>query len=304
MSDPSQTSEQKPTTQATPSGFRRGSTLSPTSASPLAWFGRGVGGRVFAILDHIGYVLILLINATHWLIRGCFGKGTRLGHTAVITQMVRVGVRSILIVCLVSGCVGLILALQLAPPLDEYGSREAVANIIGVAILRELGPLIGSIVLTGFAGASIAAEIGTMAVSEEIDALEAHALNPIRFLVVPRVLATSVSMALLAVLADVVAIGAAMAVSVLALDIPRVTYIENTLQQAKMVDFLTGVAKAGIFGLLVGTIACANGLKLVGTSSGADGVGRSTTATVVQCIVAITIADLIFTAIFFALKLT
>lgn len=284
--------------------FRRGSTFAPTAASPLAWFGRAIGGRVFAILDHIGYVMILLINAGGWIVKGTFGRGTRLGRTAVITQMVRVGVRSIVIVCLVSGCVGLILALQLAPPLDEYGSREAVANIIGVAILRELGPLIGSIVMTGFAGASIAAEIGTMAVSEEIDALEAHALNPVRFLVVPRVLATSVSMALLAVLADVVAIGAAMAVSVLALDIPRVTYIENTLQQAKMVDFLTGVMKAGIFGLLVGSIACANGLKLVGTSSGADGVGRSTTATVVQCIVAITIADLIFTAIFFALKLT
>jgi phospholipid/cholesterol/gamma-HCH transport system permease protein len=301
------TSTPEPDSAVSKPKMRRGSTLSPlspTSASPIAWVGRAIGGRVFAILDHIGYVLILLINATRWLIKGCFGKGTRLGRTAVVTQIVRVGVRSIVIVCLVSGCVGLILALQLAPPLDEYGSREAVANIIGVAILRELGPLIGSIVLTGFAGASIAAEIGTMAVSEEIDALEAHALNPVRFLVVPRVLATSISMAMLAILADVVAIGAAMAVSVLALDIPRVTYIENTLQQAKFVDFATGVAKAGIFGLLVGTIACANGLKLVGTSSGADGVGRSTTATVVQCIVAITIADLIFTAIFFALKLT
>ena len=263
-----------------------------------------LGSKVFSVLEHVGYSLFLLLDACKWVVRSFYQGNVRIGRRAIVTQLVRVGVRSVLIVCLVSSCVGLILAFQLAPPLDEFGSRDAVANIIGVAVLRELGPLIGAIVLTGFAGASMAAEIGTMAVSEEIDALEAHALNPVRFLVVPRVIASMISMAALAVLADITAISASLAVSVLVLDIPHATYIQNTLDQVKSVDFLTGIAKAAVFGLLIGLIACANGLKLVGTSAGAEGVGRATTATVVQSVVAIVIADLIFTAVFYAIRLT
>jgi phospholipid/cholesterol/gamma-HCH transport system permease protein len=263
-----------------------------------------LGARVTGVLEHVGYSLFLLLDASKWVVRSMYEGKTRVGRRAIVTQLVRVGVRSVLIVCLVSACVGLILAFQLAPPLDDFGSRDAVANIIGVAVLRELGPLIGAIVLTGFAGASMAAEIGTMAVSEEIDALEAHALNPVRFLVVPRVIASTIAMAALAVLADITSIAASLMVSVLVLDIPKSTYIQNTLDQVKTVDFVTGVIKAGVFGMLIGVIACANGLKLVGTSAGADGVGRATTATVVQSVVAIVIADLIFTAIFFAIKLT
>lgn len=268
--------------------------------SPLT----AAGARAVAMLAHIGALLFLLIEASTWIVRSVTKKKVRLGRSAIVTQLVRVGVRSIFIVCLVSGCVGLILALQLSPPLDEFGQREAVANIISVAVLRELGPLIGAIVLTGFAGASIAAEIGTMVVGEEIEALEAHALNPVRFLVVPRVIAAVISMTCLAVLANFMAIAAALFISVVVLDIPARTYIDNTLAQAKLVDLLTGLGKSVFFGLLIGVIACGNGLKLVGASAGAEGVGRATTSTVVQCIVAIIISDLAFTAVFFALRLT
>jgi phospholipid/cholesterol/gamma-HCH transport system permease protein len=175
-----------------------------------------------------------------------------------------------------------------------------VANIISIAVLRELGPLIGAIVLTGFAGASIAAEIGTMVVSEEVEALEAHALNPVRFLVVPRVLATLISMTCLAVIASVVSIAAAILISMTVLNIPFATFMRNMLDQAKLVDFATGVSKGTVFGTLIGVIACINGLKVTG---GAAGVGQATTGTVVQSIVAIVIADLAFTAVFFALGL-
>ncbi len=259
-----------------------------------------LGGRVLAFLDHVGSTVHLLLHAAHWVYRGLSQRRVRLGMPAIVSQIVRVGVRSIFIVSLVSGCVGLILAFQLAPPLDEFGQRDKVANIIGVAVLRELGPLIGAVVLTGFAGASIAAEIGTMVVSEEVEALEAHALNPVRFLVVPRVIAGILSMTALSVISGVVAILASLFISVTALDIPYATYVENTLQQAKMVDFWTGVGKSTVFGLLIGIIACNNGLKVTG---GAAGVGRATTGTVVQCVVSIVIADLVFTAIFFALGL-
>jgi len=263
---------------------------------PIAVLGR----RAIGIVDHSGEVFYLLIDATRWLFRGLFRKKYRLGKSAIVSQICRIGVQSIFIVALVAGSVGLILALQLSPPLDDFGQRDKVANIIAVAVLRELGPLIGAIVLTGFAGASIAAEIGTMVVSEEIEALEASALNPIRFLVVPRLIAASLSMTALGVISSFCSIVAALLISVTVLGIPYETYVDNMLTQAKLVDFLTGVVKGGVFGTLIGIIACANGLKV---SGGAAGVGRATTYTVVECIVAIVTADLIFTAIFFALGL-
>ncbi len=259
-----------------------------------------IGRRARGITGHTGEVFYLLAESTRWLWRGLTIRKYRLGKSAIVSQVVRIGVRSIFIVSIVSGAVGLILALQLAPPLDEFGQRDKIANIIAVAILRELGPLIGAIVLTGFAGASIAAEIGTMVVSEEIEALEAHALNPVRFLVVPRVMASTISMTCLGVISSFVAIMAAMLISTTVLGIPQETYMDNMLQQAKQVDFWTGVAKGGVFGTLIGIIACANGLAVTG---GAAGVGRATTYTVVECVVAIVIADLVFTAIFFALEL-
>ncbi|MBO6512493.1 MAG: ABC transporter permease [Phycisphaerales bacterium] len=259
-----------------------------------------IGRRALGIVSHTGEVFSLLMTSFRWVYRGLTQKRYRLGRSAIISQIVRIGVRSIFIVVIVSGAVGLILALQLAPPLDEFGSKDKVANIIAVAVLRELGPLIGAIVLTGFAGASIAAEIGTMVVSEEIEALEAHALNPVRFLVVPRVIASTVSMTTLGVMSSFAAILASMAIAITVLGIPYETYMDNMLAQAKMVDFWTGVAKGGVFGALIGIIACTNGLRV---SGGAAGVGRATTYTVVECIVAIVVADLVFTAIFFALEL-
>lgn len=259
-----------------------------------------IGAKMIAVLDHIGDVLWLVLGASGWIFRAMRNRRVRLGMGAIVSQLVRVGARSVFIVSLVSGCIGLILALQLSPPLDEFGRKDLVANIVGVAVLRELGPLIAAIVMTGFAGAAIAAEIGTMVVGEEIEALEAHALNPVRFLVVPRVLAALVSMTCLAVISNTVAIGASLVMAVVGLGIPYTQYVQNTLDQVKLVDFVTGVSKATIFGLLIGAIACANGLKVTG---GAAGVGRATTATVVECVVSIIIADMVFTAIFYALKL-
>lgn len=265
--------------------------------TPLAFLGE----RTLNILDHIGSLVMLLGEAGAWVVRaGRNPRRVRLGHAAIISQIVRIGARSIFIISLVSACIGLILALQLSPPLDQFGQRELVANIIGVAVLRELGPLIAAVVLTGFAGAAIAAEIGTMVVGEEIEALEAHALNPIRFLVVPRVIAAVVSMTCLAVIADLVSVASGLLTSMLALGIPYSTFMDNLINQVKTVDFVTGVGKGTVFGLLIGTIACGNGLQVTG---GAAGVGKATTDTVVESVVAIIIADMIFTAIFYALKL-
>ena len=212
--------------------------------------------------------------------------------------MNRVGVRSIGIVSLVSGSIGIILALQTSPSLATFGQIDKVANLIAVAVFRELGPLIAAIVLTGFAGASIAAELGTMVVGEEIEALEAMALNPIRFLVVPRVVATTLSLILLSVLSDLMSVIMGGVAGVFFLDIPYELYKQNTIDQLKLSDFTTGLLKAAVFGLILGLIACQNGLRVTG---GAAGVGKATTNTVVQTVVSVVLADLLFTAIFYAL---
>ncbi len=255
-----------------------------------------LGSLVLDALAHIGAVLMLLVSATGWLARAICSRKVRVGRAAMVTQIIRVGVRSVFIISLVSASVGLILSLQMAPPLEQLGQQDKLANIIGVAVFRELGPLISAIVLIGFAGAAITAEIGTMVVGEEIEALEAHALNPVRFLVVPRVIATLLSMTALAVMADLVAIAASMMISIAAVGLTFQQYWDNMLFQVRFVDFYTGVIKAAVFGLLIGIIACANGLRVTG---GAAGVGRATTGTVVQCVVAVVVADLIFTAIFY-----
>src|SRR5947207_2330461 len=132
------------------------------------------------LIGGVGYLIKDIIASTR---RALFSKrGRRLGWANLWAQMDRVGVKSVPIVSLVLFCIGAILSLQMAPVLRDFGVVERVADIISLAVFRELGPLVSAIVLTGFAGASIAAEMGTMVVSEEIDALEAHAINPLRFL--------------------------------------------------------------------------------------------------------------------------
>lgn len=250
------------------------------------------------VFEFLGGVAGLLIDVFVWLWKSIFSKDVRFGRAATVGQLVRIGARSVGIVALVCGCIGLILAIQMEPPLSTFGQTDKIANIVGVAVLRELGPLISAIVLTGFAGAAIAAELGTMVVGEEIEALEAQALNPIRFLAVPRVLATVISLILLTIIGDVVAIITAGIVSIEMLGVPYELYKVNTLSQVSLSDFTTGLFKAGVFGLILSGIACYNGFKV---SGGAAGVGKATTDTVVQTVVSIVIADLIFTAIFYQL---
>lgn len=261
---------------------------------------RFLGERAIGTLEHIGTLWFLLLESLRWIVRRFTQKRVRLGRPAMIAQVVRVGVASIFIVMLVSGSIGFILGLQMAPPLDRLGQVELVPNIIAVAVLRELGPLIAAIVLVGFAGASIAAEIGTMVVGEEVEALEAHALNPVRFLVLPRIIATIVSLVCLAVISNLAAIFSAAIMSKVMLKISWATYYNNTMAQVLPRDFITGLIKAGVFGLLIGLIACGNGLKVTG---GAAGVGKATTSTVVESIVAVIFADLLFTTVFYALGL-
>jgi phospholipid/cholesterol/gamma-HCH transport system permease protein len=250
--------------------------------------------NTFSLVGGISY---LIRDVAVWIYRAIVQPNVRFGRTALVTQLVRVGARATGIVMLVCGCVGLILALQMEPVLGEYGQTDLIAYIVGVSITRELGPLIAAIVVTGFAGAAIAAELGTMVVGEEIEALEAHALNPIRFLVVPRVCATTIGLILLTVIGDITAIVAGGVMGVAFLGVPYQLYKSNTFSAVDLQDFMTGLLKATVFGLILSSLACYHGLRVTG---GAAGVGRATTSTVVQSVVAVIIADLLFTAIFYS----
>ncbi|MCK5712244.1 MAG: ABC transporter permease, partial [Hyphomicrobiaceae bacterium] len=160
-----------------------------------------IGGKA---LGMIGSMSLLLAEAMGVVLRGVFVPRQRLGQAHLMAQMVRVGVRAIPIIVLIQSVIGMILPLQMFPELDKFGQAEQIATINAVAAFRELGPLMTAIILSGFAGASIAAELGTMVTSEEIEALRSMALNPVRFLVVPRLLATIIMTVLLTVIADIV----------------------------------------------------------------------------------------------------
>ena len=217
---------------------------------------------------------------------------------ALAFQMVRVGIRAVPIVVLVELAIGMILPLQMFDKLDQFGQAEQVATINAIAAFRELGPLLTAIVLSGFAGASIAAELGTMVTAEEIEALQSLALNPVRFLVVPRLLATMVMMVLLTVIADVVMITGGW-LTALQLGIDSDVFYHMTLEAVNITAFVTGLVKALVFGVLIGLIACHLGLS-VQPWQGSAGVGKATTNTVVYSIVAIIGADAVFTVIFYA----
>ncbi len=251
------------------------------------------------LLEFIGSLGYLLRDTAVAARVGLFSKrGRRLGWQNLWSQMERVGVQSIPIVSLVLFCIGAILALQIAPMLRTYGMVPQVARVIAVSICRELGPLMAAIVLTGFAGASIAAEIGTMVVSEEIEALQANAINPIRFLVLPRVIATAIMLMCVSVVADVMGMIGGLVIARGILGIGTLQYITYSFDSLEVKDFITGLIKAGVFGVLISILACNLGLAVTG---GASGVGRATTRTVVLTIVGLIAIDLVFSTGFYFL---
>ncbi len=256
------------------------------------------GAWMLAGIRYVGGMGLLLGAACRWTFRSLVTRKAHLPRGALARQMVRVGLKSLGIVLLVQGFIGVILTLQMAQPLADWRQQAQTANIIGVAGFRMLGPIITAVVLSGFAGASIAAELGTMAVSQEVEALEATALNPVRYLVVPRVLATVVMTVLLAVIADVTIAAGGYAAARFALGPDAwANYWQRMRGQLTYADFFGGLFQAAVFGLLISGIACHEGLKATG---GAEGVGRATTMTVVYSIVAIVSAACVFSVIFHA----
>jgi phospholipid/cholesterol/gamma-HCH transport system permease protein len=211
----------------------------------------------------------------------------------------RAGVDALPIIGLLGFLLGLIMAFQSAIPMRQFGADIYVANLIGLSMLRELGPLLTAIILAGRSGSAFAAEIGTMRVKEEVDALITMGLEPVRFLVVPRVMAAVFITPVLAVFADLFGlIGGAVVMR--SLGFPLVTYVTQIQSSVVPRDMLGGLVKSVVFGLVVAAIGCLRGLQ---TRTGASAVGDSATSAVVSGLVLITIVDGLFAVVFYYLKI-
>ena len=208
------------------------------------------------------------------------------------------GVNALPIVALIAFLMGLIMAFQAASPLRQFGAELFIANLVGLSILRELGPLMTAIVLAGRSGSAFAAELGTMKVREEIDALKTMGLDPVRFLILPRLIAAVAMTPLLTIFADLIGLLGG-AVVMRSLGFPLVTYFHQIQYAVSYGSLVGGLVKAFVFGILVAGIGCLRGLQ---TKSGATAVGESTTSAVVSGIILIAITDGIFSVIYYYLN--
>lgn len=254
-----------------------------------------IGGSVTDGLAYLGALASLGARAAYFAFVAPFrGKPLRLQRA--ISQAMQVGVRALPILSLITFFIGLILALQSAYELRKFGALNYVASAVAISMTRELGPLITAIVVIGRSGSAFAAEIGTMKVTEEIDALETMAINPIYFLVTPKFLAMIVMLPCLTIWANSMGIlgGALFGVAQAGFVFTR--YIRASLEALFLRDILTGLIKSAMFGITITAVGCHEGLS---TGAGAEQIGRSTTRAVVVSIFLVILVDLVFTALFF-----
>ncbi len=209
------------------------------------------------------------------------------------------GANALPIVSLIAFLIGVILSFQSALPLRQFGAEIFVANLLGLSLVREMGPLITAILLAGRTGAAFAAEIGTMKVNEEVNALVTFGFDPVRFLVLPRILAGLLMAPLLTACAEIVGLVAG-ALVLEGFGIPFNTFFHQVASATKLGDFAGGMVKAAVFGLEVAAIGCLRGLS---TGAGASAVGSSTTRAVVQTLVILVVTDGLFAMFYYYLKI-
>jgi len=254
-----------------------------------------IGGSVTNSLAYLGSLASLGGRAAYYTFVGPFqGKPLRLQRA--VSQAMDVGVRALPILSLITFFIGLILALQAAYELRKFGAINLVATAVAVSMTRELGPLITAIVVIGRSGSAFAAEIGTMKVTEEIDALETMAISPVHFLVTPKFLAMIVMLPCLTIWANSMGILGGAVFGVGQADFTWVRYIRASIDALFIRDITTGLIKSVMFGITITAVGCLEGLS---TGAGAEQVGRSTTRAVVMSIFLVVVVDLVFTMLFF-----
>ncbi len=241
----------------------------------------GILNMLSNLLIFLGETALLSFQCLKSLVTG------RVAMRDVLTQMASVGADSIWIVLANNFFTGAVFSIYTATLAVEIGFPDFVGGTVGYAFLNELGPMLAGVSLASRAGAAIAAEIGTMVVTEQVDALRAMAISPIRYLVAPRVIASMCMLPLLTVLADVFGmIGAMLAAR--SYGVGSIVFWESVHKFTQPVDLWRGLIKSVVFGLLIGTVSCQQGLR---TEGGATGVGKATTSSVVCCVVLIFLSD-------------
>jgi phospholipid/cholesterol/gamma-HCH transport system permease protein len=254
-----------------------------------------VGRRTLDLVAVGVRVSVLMVDTMVWLlIAPLRGKGLRL--RSAIEHFVEFGVRSLPIVGMICFLIGVIIALQSSYTLDQWGANRFIATLVAVSALRELAPLMTAILITGRSGSAITAEIGTMKVGEEIDALEVMGLNPIKFLVVPKFLAMLVAVPCVTIVAGFIMIFGGWVASVSIVGVDSAVYIEQTVDSLVEKDLFTGLTKSVFFAVAICWVGVFRGFQVEG---GAEGVGRQTTSSVVTSIFLIIIVDLVFTVLFY-----
>ncbi|MGO9060733.1 MAG: MlaE family ABC transporter permease [Candidatus Binataceae bacterium] len=241
---------------------------------------------MFRFLERLGAIGILSRDFFRCLTRRPFEFGL------IIEQLDELGVRSLNIVNLTAIFTGMVLALQMGQLLSRFGAKVYVSRLMGLSLFREMGPVLTALLVAGRVGSGISAELGSMQVTDQIDAMRSLATNPIKKLVMPRVLATILIMPVLTIFADAVGLLGGLAIAVSELGLTAGYFFSSLTQNTQLRDVFSGLGKSVVFGYLIAIIACQNGLDVTG---GADGVGRATTSTVVTASVSILVADFFLT---------
>ena len=281
---------QKLVDQFDPADFEKSHIEKPEKAKLTEEVGRAtftVWGNIHTQISFLGEIIVALIYAA--------GNPRRVRWKDAFLIAETAGVNAFPIIALISFLIGLIMAFQAAIPMRQFGAEIYVADLIALSVLRELGPLMTAIIMAGRTSSAFAAELGTMKVNEEIDALTTMGLDPVRFLVVTRVIATLAMMPLLTILANLFGVMGG-SVVLLSMGYPLTTYLDRVMLSADYIDLSGGLLKSLAFGLLVAGIGCLRGLK---TTTGASAVGDSTTRAVVSAIILIVITDGIFSVVYF-----
>ena len=245
-----------------------------------------IGRRVLRVFEGIGRFFSLFGQTLRGMVTPPWGV------SALATQVVRVGIDSIPVVFLTALFTGGVLALQTFKGFQRFHAEGYIGSVVALSMLRELGPVLTGLMVTGRAGSAMAAELGSMRVTEQIDALISLATDPVQYLFVPRVLAAIIVLPMLTVLADITGVAGGYLVAVEYLGANPVVYIDNSFQFLVRDDFTSGLIKAAVFGGLISLVGCQTGFD---TKGGAEGVGRSTTKAVVMGSLAILIADFFLT---------
>ena len=247
-----------------------------------------MGRRTWAVFSDVGSVLIFLGQTLRWTVSRPFYV------KSVLKQMELIGVDSIPVVITTALSTGMVLALQSYTGFKRFGAETLIGTVVSLSMTRELGPVLTGLMVAGRAGASMAAELGTMRVTEQIDALSTLATNPMKYLVVPRFVASTVMMFFLTTLGMIIGIAGGYFVGVKVLGTNPVTYIKNSIDNTEVTDIWYGLIKALVFGAVVGLIGCYKGFN---TEGGAEGVGKATTGAVVVSCMLILILDYFLSAL-------